>query len=294
MKEFKAEHNNWRPKQNHKRGQICAFPTMTDKISCSNRNKQRYEYNIMIQKSFFLVMIAIIIGISAQGLYAQYGSKLPQTDTPIVVELYTSQGCSSCPPADRTLANLSESNNIITLGCHISYFNHLRWKDTLSQDFCDMRQHGYAGMQGTKRIYTPQMIINGGGAFIGSHNEKVTAALKNAAEKPIQNIKINITNNDTIQLSLPTIEDGDYHLWAFGYKKHHKQDIKNGENNGKSILYANAALSYTNLGKWQGAGKTHTFPMPQSTIEGETLDGIIIFAQKGGYGEIIAAGKLGF
>lgn len=248
----------------------------------------------MMQKTFFIAMMLIIVGISAQGLYAQYGAKLPTVNAPVVVELYTSQGCSSCPPADRILATLSQNDNVITLGCHVSYFNHLHWKDTLSQDFCDMRQHGYAGMNGTKRIYTPQMIVNGGAGFIGSHNDKIDAALKKAAAKPIQNINIAINGTDLINFSLPNIGEGDYHLWAFGYKKNHKQDIKNGENNGKSITYANAALSYTNLGKWQGAGVTHKFPMPKSLIAGETLDGITIFAQEGGYGEIIAAGKLDF
>lgn len=248
----------------------------------------------MIQKLFFLVFILIALGISGRGLYAQYGENSSKVSALIVVELFTSQGCSSCPPADRTLATLSQDENIITLGCHVSYFNHLHWKDTLSQDFCDMRQHGYAGMNGTKRIYTPQMIVNGGAGFIGSHNDKIDAALKKAAAKPIQNINIAINGTDLINFSLPNIGEGDYHLWAFGYKKNHKQDIKNGENNGKSITYANAALSYTNLGKWQGAGVTHKFPMPKSLIAGETLDGITIFAQEGGYGEIIAAGKLDF
>lgn len=248
----------------------------------------------MIQKLFFLVFILIALGISGRGLYAQYGENSSKVSALIVVELFTSQGCSSCPPADRTLATLSQDENIITLGCHVSYFNHLHWKDTLSQDFCDMRQHGYAGMNGTKRIYTPQMVVNGGVGFIGSHNDKIKTAIKKAEAKPIQHIKIEFQSQDLIGFILPNIGEGDYHLWAFGYKKHHKQDIKNGENNGKSITYANAALSYTNLGKWQGTGITHNFPMPKSLIAGESLDGIIIFAQKGGYGEIIAAGKLDF
>ncbi len=149
-------------------------------------------------------------------------------------------------------------------------------------------------MKGTKKIYTPQMIVNGGDAFIGSHNDKVEAALKKAATKPIKNIEISIKEKDLITFSLPTLDNGDYHLWAFGYKKLHKQDIKNGENNGKSINYASAALSYTNLGKWKGDGITHKFPMPTSLIENENLNGIAIFAQQGGYGEIIAAGKLDF
>lgn len=248
----------------------------------------------MIQKTIFLFLMLIIVVISVQGIYAQYGSKMTKVSAPLVVELYTSQGCSSCPPADKILSIMSENNDIITLGCHVSYFNHLHWKDTLSQDFCDMRQHGYAGMNGTKRIYTPQMIVNGGAGFIGSHSDKVDAALKKAAAKPIQNINIEIKDQDLINFSLPNIEEGDYHLWAFGYKKVHKQDIKNGENNGKSINYASAALSYTNLGKWKGTNITHKFPMPKSLIASEDLDGIAIFAQKGGYGEIIAAGKLDF
>ncbi len=207
---------------------------------------------------------------------------------PIVVELFTSQGCSSCPPADEILKELSEQDNIIALGCHVSYFNHLQWTDTFSQDFCDMRQHGYVGLTGGKRIYTPQMIVNGENGFIGSKKDKVSAALEQAKQNPIQSISAQIQDG-IISFTLSETTGGSYRIWAYGYKNTAIQDIKSGENKGNSISYAAPVMSYSNLGSWNGMGITQRFEKPDIPI-----DGIAILAQENGYGRIVAAGKLSF
>ncbi len=213
----------------------------------------------------------------------------PNVEAPVVVELFTSQSCSSCPPADRILASLAQNPNIIALSCHVSYWNHLHWKDTLSHEFCDMRQHGYAGKKGSRRVYTPQMIVNGTNEFVGSHNSKVKFALNNAQRNPIQAIKIEMPNPYSIEFTLPEADKDSYRLWAFGYQNTHHEDIPSGENRGRSVTYANPVQSYTNLGAWDGKAAKHEFTTPDAKI-----DGIAILAQRGGYGEIIAAGKLVF
>jgi len=201
-----------------------------------------------------------------------------ETNAPIVVELFTSKLCPSCPPADRKLHELSQQDNIIALGCHISYFNKGYKKDDLSKEFCDIRQHGYVGLTESRRIYTPQMIVNGEYIFIGTENDALELALQNAKNNPIKTIQIEVKNNIMVNFSLPNIENGSYRLWAFGYNT-----------SGKSITYANAAISYTNLGAWQGNTVSKSFLKPDDPIEG-----IIFLAQENGYEKIVAAGKLEF
>ena len=246
----------------------------------------------MIQRIFFVLTI-LALATFGKALCAQYNVEIPTMTAPVVVELFTSQSCSSCPPADRILAQLAEKDNIIALGCHVSYWDHLHWKDTVSQDFCDMRQHGYAGQRGTKRIFTPQMVVNGQDEFVGSHANKIKTALEKARSVTIKPIDINIENPDLVTFSLPSMKDKNYRLWAFGYQKFFKQDISSGENRGKSVPYVNSAITYTNLGGWSGDAISKSFALPEPPTENK-LDGIIIFAQIDGYGEIAAAGKIEF
>ena len=102
------------------------------------------------------------------------------SQSPVVVELFTSQSCSSCPPADRNLGKLSENPNVIALGFHVTYWNHLHWEDTLSNEFSTKRQRSYAAAFRNGRVYTPQMVVNGEQEFVGSNGSKVNAALKKA------------------------------------------------------------------------------------------------------------------
>ena len=237
-----------------------------------------------------LLILLILSGVLLMTVYTRtgYGS-IEEPSMPVVVELFTSQSCSSCPPADRILSELAKKDNIIALGCHVSYWNHLHWKDTVSHEFCDLRQHGYSSMRGEKRVYTPQMIVNGTHQFVGSHGSKVKAALKKADQSPIQYIEVMTKDPQTLRFTLPDMPEDAYRLWAFGYQRQLHQKIPRGENKGKSVTYVNPVVSYTNLGAWNGKAAIHEFEKPK-----EDIDGIAVFAQRGGYGEIIAAGKWEF
>lgn len=110
--------------------------------------------------------------------------------TPVVIELFTSQGCSSCPAADKFFEQLAGQDNVIALSCHVSYWNLGSWTDTLSQDFCDIRQHGLASLDNPPKIYTPQMIMNGMNPFIGSRPEEIRSAISAARNQEVQPIAI--------------------------------------------------------------------------------------------------------
>ena len=244
-------------------------------------------------KSYSALYLTLFIGTfcaTAMGLNIK-NANAQDTTTPVVVELYTSQSCSSCPPADKILQGLVENENLIILSCHVSYWNRMNWVDTLSREFCDIRQHGYASLTAGKRIYTPQMVINGIDTFVGSRADQVKSALIKGKNEGVQPITIS-TSEDLINFELPAAAEkwgNDFRLWMYGYKKETVQDIGNGENSGKIVKYVNAAITYDNLGAWEGAAVSKSVQTPQDDI-----DGVVIFAQAGGYGRIIAAGKLEF
>tara|TARA_B100001989_G_C24550931_1_gene474650 strand:+ start:5952 stop:6677 length:726 start_codon:yes stop_codon:yes gene_type:complete len=240
-------------------------------------------------KLLLFASLILICGLFVILLYSQNAySETIKSDHYIVAELFTSQGCSSCPPADKVLASFASHDNIIALGFHVAYWDHIGWKDTLSREFSDIRQHGYANSFGTKRVYTPQMIVNGEIEFVGSRKLDAQKALNKASKRPIRSIML-VKHGDVIQISLPEMDNTpSSHIWAFGYKKEWTQNIKRGENHGKSVRYVNSVLTYDNIGRWNGQPKT----LHVDTKEG--IDGIAVLVQNGGYGQIIAAGKIEF
>lgn len=255
------------------------------------RDRTRFfgEYKNMLKLLAIYTLIFTALLFIGKSANADYMKTVAQSKTPIVVELFTSQSCSSCPPADIILSQLAKHNNVIALGCHVSYWNHLHWKDTLSHDFCDVRQHGIQGLRGQKRIYTPQMVVNGKYVFVGSNAAKLTFAMKRAAQANMQTIIAQKTNENTAQITLPQMPEGKYHLWGFGYKNKVTTNIGRGENSGRIIDYAVPVTTYSNLGPWNGSANSLSFEIPDGEI-----DGIAVFAQKDAYGEIVAAGKLEF
>jgi len=236
-----------------------------------------------------LTIAFIISGIFTKAAHAQDKPSLPEIKSPVVIELFTSQGCPSCPPADKILSELAENPNVITLGCHVSYWNHLEWKDTLSNDFCDIRQHGIQGLRGERRIYTPQMVVNGKYVFVGTNTAKLSFALDMAQKSELLAIKAESADDNLITITLPVADKNEYRLWGYGYKNKVTTSIGRGNNSGRVIDYTSAVITYHNLGAWDGNAHSVSFEKPD-----EDIDGIVIFAQKDAYGEIIAAGKVTF
>ena len=127
------------------------------------------------------------------GLFAGLVSTIPPTQAaevrPAVVELFTSQGCSSCPPADQLLAELAQRSDIIALGFHIDYWDGLGWKDPLSTSEGTARQQTYARLLGSGQVYTPQLIVEGTREMVGSRREEVLAALRGARPQAVAPVR---------------------------------------------------------------------------------------------------------
>lgn len=239
----------------------------------------------MMKYLILLIALTGIVSFWTNSLQAQFSSvKADAIEKPVVIELFTSQSCSSCPPADRNLGVLSQNPNVIALGFHVTYWNHLHWEDTLSNEFSTHRQRAYATYKRNGRVYTPQMIVNGDEEFVGSRSGDIAGSLKRAND--IQPITIKSENTE-LTVTLPEIEEGPYVLYLAGTKDHYTQDIPSGENRGRTVEYHNAVLEFKRIGSWTGQDKTLTL----ETFENTDIDHYVILAQKSGYGPIVAAGK---
>lgn len=238
-----------------------------------------------MMKTILLFALTIAaFGLFAQNLKAQFTQLSVQNiDKPVIVELFTSQSCSSCPPADQNLAALAENPNIIPLSFHVTYWNHLHWEDTLSREFSTQRQRNYSRSFGNGRVYTPQMVVNGRREFVGSNRARVNDALNQA--RSLERIDIQ-KDGEALAITLPTIESGEYDLWIAGVKNEHTQSIPSGENRGRTVTYKNAVLTFQSGGAWDGSAQTKTVKIKPS----DRADHYVILAQKIGYGSIVASG----
>jgi len=242
----------------------------------------------MRYKLLFLPFLIAIVGLSMVGEKApvQVISQA-KADGPVVVELFTSQSCSSCPPADALLGELAKHDTIIALGCHVTYWDHLNWRDTLSRKFCTDRQRAYARQMGSLQVYTPQMVVNGDIEFVGSNRAKASQAI---ASTTVQPIKLSL-DNDTLTATLPALTSGPalQTLWLFSTHSDHTQAIKSGENRGKTITYVNSVQTLEQLGTWSGTAQTLSFPLPKGEAENPSY---VLIAQPQGFGAITAAGRI--
>jgi hypothetical protein len=210
-----------------------------------------------------------------------------------VMELFTSQGCSSCPPADDILGKYAEENDphIIPIAFHVDYWNRLGWKDPFSSSIYSQRQKDYAGKLGVSDIYTPQLIINGEKEMVGSDEEKIKATIINALnEKP--SISIN-NESDIIAAGLIkstyTVAGSLSNTTLIALLVQHKKitTVKAGENNGATLANYNIVRAYTSTIAKQYGNSSLSLPTDCNKVELS----LILLAQNNNTGKITGAFK---
>ena len=185
--------------------------------------------------------------------------------SPIVVELFTSEGCSSCPPADTLLTKLEKTQpvagaNVIALEQHVAYWNRLGWEDPFSSDEFNLRQQGYANRLGGEGVYTPQMVVDGGLGFVGSDQQQARRAISAAEENPKAEIHL-VLNSDTTQGStaqqlsieashVPSVTSGDKLEVILAITEDKvSSNVTRGENSGLSLQHNSVVRSLRTVGE---------------------------------------------
>lgn len=181
-------------------------------------------------------------------------------DRPVVVELFTSQGCSSCPPADALLRELAGRPDVLALAFHVTYWNGLGWRDPYSLDAATERQRAYARRFALDSIYTPQMVIDGVAEMVGSDRDAVRAALAAARPRPV--VPVTLTRDGANVSVTLGAGMGEGHVLLVGFDSGHNTEVKRGENAGRRLSEANIVRTYTVLGVWQGRPLTLSAPLP--------------------------------
>jgi hypothetical protein len=223
----------------------------------------------------------------ALGLYAIVAIICPAhaADPRAVVELFTSQGCSSCPPADRLMGELSKDPSIIALSMPIDYWDYLGWKDTLADSRFSARQRAYSHVRGDRDVYTPQAVINGSVHVIGSDRSSIENAI-GETEKTTGVMSVPVSMSVTggqINVSVAASRNGAAamhgEVWICSVSKAVSISIGRGENRGREITYYNVVRNLLKVGDWSGTPYSWTVPLENISREG--VDAAAVYVQDG-------------
>lgn len=181
--------------------------------------------------------------------------------TPVLVELFTSEGCSSCPPADRVLSQLEKEQTnpdveIITLALHVDYWNYLGWKDEFSAAGYSERQRGYAEKFKLDSIYTPQMVVDGQTQFVGSNLGTAQRAIGEAAKTSKTNIEFSTEKEGELKVKISDLPAGENsYVWLAIAEDNLKTSVKRGENSGKTLDHVSVVREMKLLGNLASTDK---------------------------------------
>ncbi len=209
-------------------------------------------------------------------------SLLPaQAQTRAVLELFTSQGCSSCPAADKLLGELAADPTLIPLSLPIDYWDYLGWKDTLSDPLHTTRQKLYSKVRGDRQVYTPQMVVNGSLHALGSDRAAIERAIAQSRQNAALSVPVSISaGNGRLQVAVAG-SDGKRggEVWVAGLAKAITVAIGRGENRGKTITYHNVARRWVKLGAWNGNAESWIVPLRD--VAGADIDRAAVLLQTG-------------
>ncbi|MCY4287544.1 MAG: DUF1223 domain-containing protein [Aestuariivita sp.] len=225
---------------------------------------------------------------AASALYLLVTVTATAQNSLVVVELYTSQGCSSCPPADRLIRQIAKRDEVVALSLHVDYWDYIGWKDEFALASNAIRQRAYAKAYGRRTIFTPEMIINGRQSVVGSHTTKVVRNVeKQASQPPIAAVKIN-RKNDLLSIDATLLQgiDQDIIVQLVRFAPDRMISIRAGENAGRNLTYTNVVTSWENIAKWGGQEDLSL----QVPIQGP--EGVVVLLQQDNFGPILAAAKL--
>ena len=204
-------------------------------------------------------------------------------DPRAVVELFTSQDCSSCPPADRLLGEFAKDPTLIAMSLPIDYWDYLGWKDTLANARFSARQRAYSRVRGDREVYTPQAVINGSAYVVGSDRAAIERAIVSTRKNGVMSVPVTMTlSGQQLKISVatsqfPALTHGE--VWISSISKAVPVSIRRGENRGKEIIYHNVVRELLKVGEWNGSPRSWTVPL--ESVKRAGVDGAVVYLQDG-------------
>lgn len=244
---------------------------------------------VLLRTLSLLASFALLLSCGQQTSVAQNAkAAVPATsrasaDHPVVIELFQSQGCSSCPPANAALNAVADRQDSIALNFSVTYWDRLGWKDIFADKTYTQRQYDYAGALRNENVYTPQMVINGTRAITGNKPGELNRAI--AASKPVSGGPSIAGKAGEVMIGSGT---GSANIWLVRYDPRIQNvAIRAGENNGLTLPHKNIVRQLDRIGQWKG--KAASFALTEAKNAGWKT---VVLVQREGAGAIISARKL--
>ncbi len=212
---------------------------------------------------------------------------------PVVVELFTSQGCSSCPPADDFLNDLSRRGDVIGLSLHVDYWDYIGWEDPFATPQSTDRQRRYAPVLAERSIYTPQMVIDGASHEVGSRRKAVTRLIDRAAKAKRLRVAIDagLDEAGNFMISVPAAKyDGMAAVWLMSFDEGYETPVERGENAGETLRNINVVREIMHVGDWRG--EATKIVIPADALKGAGRAGYVVLLQPKPLGPIIGAARI--
>lgn len=234
-------------------------------------------------------ILAVLAAIAVFG--AVVSGVAADSEKPVVVELFSSQSCSSCPPADALLGRLETDPDLVTITWPVEYWNYLGWKDTLAKRAFTHRQKAYKKALGERFIYTPQVIVNGRRDAVGNKEKKVMEAIE-AAQTGDRLVPVSLRQQgDQVTISIGAGDGAaDTGIWLIPTRSQKDVAILGGENKGRTITYTNVARDIRKIGDWQGAPQELRISVTE--IQSDDSDGCAVLLQEGHSGPILGGAQI--
>jgi hypothetical protein len=205
-----------------------------------------------------------------------------QAEPRAVIELFTSQGCSSCPPADQLLGELAADPSLVSVSVPVDYWDYLGWRDTLADPRNAARQKAYAHARGDGQVYTPQVVVNGALHALGSDKAAIELAIAASRKKGAMSLRPTLSLDEgRLKVTVPDLVDAPTgaEVWLLGVLKVATITIARGENKGRTITYHNVVRRWIKLGEWNG--KANSWSIPVQTLKGANVDEAAVMVQSG-------------
>ena len=228
----------------------------------------------------------ILANLSAVTLLCS-STNAPAASRPAVIELFTSQGCSSCPPADALLGELAARSDVIALAFHVDYWDGMGWRDRFELPLAAQRQQRYVEALGLSSAFTPQLVLDGRRSFVGSDRQSITSALRATQEGMAVSAHV---DDRTLIIELGSGAQGPFDVCVAAYLPRADSHIDRGENSGKTLAEYNIVRAYLRAGTWHGT-PAH-FEVPLSSLPADASQAAVL-VQRQGQGEIVGVALVG-
>ncbi len=229
-------------------------------------------------------------GIAVLVLAATPGATAAEPKPPVVVELFTSQGCNSCPPADAYLASLVGRGDVIALSYHVNYWDYLGWRDTLASDTTTQRQRDYARSLGERTIYTPQIVVGGKYHEVGSRHKAVDRTIRKVALEQDENLSVQLSEAPRGTLQITIAKGQIFHrrvvVWLVIFDPYHEVEVERGENAGRTLGSHNVVRDMREIGEWYGKEFSVALDIGDLRTAGEA---VAVIVQEHDSGHILGA-----